>query len=340
MISLETYINESAFSVEELRSDYSKADGCTGQDKKDLIAKYSVESKKAKDIQYAILVKLQELRKNKKSFDKDDLRDFRHMWESDTQMIEQLKKESIDFAVFYRDNLFENLKKNKLEGYIGVKGLNDYRLSISQKWQIKHYQKVAEFIKSEDPDTKAQKMKDEDLMSVLNKKLTEELEDFKAEYLKKVEESSNKAYDRLPGEIKSMQETLDNMKKNFEERKKEIKGYMARWNAEEPIRKYEKKLSQKKAIIRMYATKKSFVDACLKDAEKTFKGNVDALTHRVYEKKFDVENIKVSNVKNDPKIFQLLIDDGNKKLYCRSILAAEFSDKMIPHFRFIMTERK
>lgn len=52
------------------------------------------------------------------------------------------------------------------------------------------------------------------------------------------------------------------------------------------------------------------------------------------------EKITVSNVKNEPKFFEMTITDGEKKLYCRSVLAAQFSEKMIPHFRFIMTERK
>ena len=115
---------------------------------------------------------------------------------------------------------------------------------------------------------------------------------------------------------------------------------MARWYAKEDIRKQESKIEKKKSILKIYKTKSSFVETCLNDAEKTFKSNVNALAYKVYDKKFDVEKIKVSNVKNDPKIFQLLIEDGTKKLYCRSILAAQFSDKMVPHFRFIMTDKK
>lgn len=34
------------------------------------------------------------------------------------------------------------------------------------------------------------------------------------------------------------------------------------------------------------------------------------------------------------------VTDGTKNVYCRSVWAAEFSEKMIPHFRFIITNRK
>ena len=61
------------------------------------------------------------------------------------------------------------------------------------------------------------------------------------------------------------------------------------------------------------------------------------LADRLLDKKFIIEKTVVSNVQNDPKFFEMTITDGEKKLYCRSVLAAEFSEKMIPHFRFIMT---
>ena len=78
----------------------------------------------------------------------------------------------------------------------------------------------------------------------------------------------------------------------------------------------------------------------LKRQKKQFEYNVRGLADRLLDKKFIIEKTVVSNVQNDPKFFEMTITDGEKKLYCRSVLAAEFSEKMIPHFRFIMTERK
>lgn len=340
MKDLQNFINESN-SVEELRKDYEDASYVTGKEKKDLVAKYNVGSNKAKDIKYAILVKLQELRKNKDSFDKDDICDFSQMSESDTQYYEELKKENDAFVKFLLDDFEKRLKsKGDLFKWVNLTSFSGLSFSSAEKWLIKHYQKIREELISRDPKNIAAKEKEEYNIDTLVTKLSDELEDFKKEYLKRVEESANKAYDNLPSEIEKLYKTLETLKKEYEEKKLNLKGYTARWYAQEPIRKQENKIDKKKAILRIYKTKSSFVKTCLEDAEKTFKSNVDALAHRVYEKKFDVDKIKVSNVKDDPKIFQLLIEDGTKKLYCRSILAAQFSDKMVPHFRFIMTDRK
>ena len=341
MKSIENYILESSNEVEQLRKDYNDAFDVTGQEKKDLIAKYNVDSKKAKDIQKAILIKLQEIRKNKKEFDENDLRDFSRMSDSDTQYFAELKKENNDFVKFLLETYEKELKgKRDLFKYVNLTSFSSYSFSPAEKWQIKRYQKIREEFMSRDPKNIKAKEEEKYSIDTLITKLGSELEEFKKEYLKRVEDSANRAYDNLPSEIEKMTKNLEEMEAEYEEKKKELKGYMARYYAEEPVRKYRNKVDSKKAILRRFTTKKSFIDYCIDEAEKTFKGNVDALAHRVYEKKFDVENIKVSNVKDDPKIFKLMIEDGKQKLYCRSILAAEFSSKMIPHFRFIMTDRK
>lgn len=341
MKSLETVINESN-QVEELRNDYRIADGATGQTKKDLIAKYNVSTKKAKDIQNAILIKLQEIRKNKKTFDEKDVTEFSRLsGDSETKYFEELKKENDEFVKYLLDIWEARLKKSKdLFRYVNMTSFSGYSFSSAEKWQIKRYQKIREELASRDPKNIANKKKEEYSIDALTTKLGTELEDFKKEYLKRVEKSADQTYDKLPEEIEFMTKKLKEMEDEFEEKRKEIKGYMARYYAQEPIRKYSSKLAQKKAIIIRYKTKKEFIDECLNDAEKTFRGNVDALAHRLYDKKFNVEKIKISNVKDDPKIFKLLIEDDTKKLYCRSILAAEFSSKMVPHFRFIMTDHK
>ena len=336
------YILESVNEIDQLRKDCETAGYATGQEKKDLMAKYNVESKKSKDIIHAILIKLQELRKDKKEFSVEDVNDFSRLSENDTQYYAELKKENDDFVKYLLEYWENRIKKQgrDLYKYINLTSFSNYNFSSAEKWFIKRYQKIREELMSRDPKNIKAKEKEEYSIDTLVTKLGSELEEFKKIYLKRVEDNAKDLYEHLPNEIIQMTARLKKMEEDYDKKKNEVKGYTARWNLYKPIEKYANQLSQKKAILKRYTTAKEFITACLDDAEKTFKGNVEALAHRVYEKKFDVDKIKVSNVKDDPKIFKLMIEDDTKKLYCRSILAAQFSSKMTPHFRFIMTDRK
>ena len=86
--------------VLQLRKDYDSASWVSGQEKKDLIAKYNVNSKKSKGIQFAILLKLQELRQSRHEFDNADVTDFARMSNSDTQYYKFLKNENDDFVKY------------------------------------------------------------------------------------------------------------------------------------------------------------------------------------------------------------------------------------------------
>jgi hypothetical protein len=53
----------------------------------------------------------------------------------------------------------------------------------------------------------------------------------------------------------------------------------------------------------------------------------------------DINKIECSEVSEEYGKINVILDDGNKKLYCRAILAAEYSTLMRPHIRFIITEK-
>lgn len=343
LINMNKMSNNINSEVLQLRKDYDSASCVSGQEKKDLIAKYNVNSKKAKDIQFAILLKLQELRQSRHEFDNADVTDFARMSNSDTQYYEFLKNENDDF-VKYLFNIWETEiklpKYRDLFRWVNLKSFGGFSFSSHEKWLIKRYQKIREELDSRNPEKVEAVAKEKASVDEINSKLTVELEDFKTEYLKRVEAHASIAYDELPSVIESLTKKLIVLRKEYEDKRKETRNYNITWSYYQRVEKQEREISRKKSILKMYPTKESFIAACLKDAELTFRGNVNALAMRVYEKDFVVEKIKVSNVKDDPKIFKLFIEDGTKKLYCRSILAAQFSDKMVPHFRFIMTDRK
>lgn len=350
MKSIVEFIRESMnkFSKEELHADYQKVSDVTGQEKKDLIAKYGVESKKAQDIKNRILEILRELRREKKNFDKEDITDFLRLHDYVTsRMIEGLKEEAKEFSTYLKDYYFERLKSRKLESWALVtSGLNNYRLSIADKDLIKTYQKISKAVDEINP-TK-EKLNEKEHFEMLNNRITELMQDFKVIYLKRIEEYAKKQYKYYSSEenLKKLIDAKEAAEKEVEKYKEEnnirwikYNDYKGR-NLENNVDKARNKISQFKGFTKMYTTEKMYLDKCREDGEKTFANNIAAISERLIKDNLNIDNLSITNVKNDPKFFEMIITDGNKKLYLRSVFAAQFSTKMIPHFRFIITERK
>jgi len=336
------------FSKEELYQDYNHASGATGQEKKDLIAKYGVDSKKAKDIQNKILLILKDQRKNQKEFTDKDITDFQRLYDySTSKMCDGLKDEPKEFATYFKDYYFERLKKRKLENFALItSGLNNYRLSIADKDTIKTYQKITKAIDELYPTE--EKLNEEEHFEMLNNRITELMQDFKVIYLKRIEEYAKAKY-----KYYSTESNLNILKKNKANAEKELRKYKEennitwiKWNdskgniLQKNVDKAQNVINQFKAFTKMYHTEKSYLDKCQEDGKKVFANNIEAISHRLIKDNLNINNISISNVKNDPKFFEMMLTDGNKKLYLRSVFAAQFSTKMIPHFRFIITERK
>lgn len=76
-----------------------------------------------------------------------------------------------------------------------------------------------------------------------------------------------------------------------------------------------------------------------KEFESHFSYNLKSIASRIYDNgKIDINSLNVISLNNDPKFLELFMEDINKNLiHCRSILAAEYSDYMIPHYRYIIT---
>lgn len=349
MKSIVEFIRESMnkFSKEELHADYKKASDVTGQEKKDLIAKYGVESKKAQDIKNRILEILRELRKEKKNFDQEDITDFLRLHDYVTsRMIEGLKSEAKEFSTYLKDYYFDRLKSRKLDQYALSTSLSSYRFSIADKDLIKTYQKISKAVDEINP-TK-EKLNEKEHFEMLNNRITELMQDFKVIYLKRIEEYAKKQYKYYSTEsnLKKLIDIKEAAEKKVEKYKEEnnirwikYSDYKGR-ELENAVEKARNKVNQFKAFTKMYTTEKMYLDKCRIDGEKTFANNIAAISERLIKDNLNIDNLSITDVENDPKFFEMIITDGNKKLYLRSVFAAQFSTKMIPHFRFIITERK
>ena len=298
------------YTKQELRRDYEEA----AYDRKNLSVKYGVPAK-SKDIQEKINSILKEIRSTQTEFDKDDMRDWFRLDPKVTKLSQYLDGEPIAFVKMLQADYESRAKR----------GGN----SIAGKYARNMYEKITVWLNeaTKTDDKKAAEAELENNIEKLVSKLSSELADFKVRYLEKVHEAAGKRYKRIPIDIKA----LKNQRLAIE----------ARYNAARKEKnKVDNKIGRLKGILRMYPSVEEFQKFTVEEATKQFECNVRGLANRLIDKKFIIEKIIVSNVKNDPKFFEMTITDGEKKLYCRSVLAAQFSEKMIPHFRFIMTERK
>lgn len=82
---------------------------------------------------------------------------------------------------------------------------------------------------------------------------------------------------------------------------------------------------------------KAFIDETVEDAEKKYKQDIEAIAEKVRRMNMEEELIEILSIESDPKHYDITLTDGSKTVHARSIFAAEFSEKVTPHYRFIIT---
>ena len=85
--------------------------------------------------------------------------------------------------------------------------------------------------------------------------------------------------------------------------------------------------------------KKKYVTQMKLDAEKRYQGNMMIVADKVRQMHMDERNLSVKSIRTSVKGFDIVVSDGKKDIYARSIYAAENSIFVAPHFRFIVTDR-
>lgn len=314
--------------VEEYRSLlYTVRDIYDMKEKKAIAAEYGISSPKTAVMQDFFANKLRELRQTRTSFDENDFRDFLHLNVNLKTIGPLVEQEPIGM----KDIILKGILKycnNTLGGRTWYK--------IYHKAEDTYNNSKA-FMPDEQ---KAELQQKDNSIEQLTEKLVSLLEEYKGEYIKRVETTSVTHYNNIPNEIQRLEDVIKRKYDEYDQKKrnKEFKGLYASSMFLDEINKLERKSNAYKNLItRKYPTVDTFVQACVDEANKEFKIKIRDLANRVVNKGFDIPNIQVTGVQDDPKIFSLRITDGKQRLFCRSILAAEFSDKMVPHFRFIMT---
>lgn len=343
---------------ETLVNDYSISTSSPKMvEKKALAAKYNAASNKAGDIQKAILIAFRDLRNTQTSFTEDDI-----VWYNRLDNPEQYKKleaclklESMDF-IKYMVSFFENkLKTKTTRGGRTLFEIKDwslgrdwnYYMSWSDRYLITRYNNLVKFI------TDNTTVKVETPESKLKEVMMSELKEFHDNYILNVKNQSTSYYEKLPSIIAEVKITLEAKKKEYYNlNSKACNMYNThnrgeeyntlRLKEKEAYKAYEKICSSYKRlnyIVTKFKTLEEYVNYQIAEAEKKFESNVDAVVSRIKDRNFNLESTKITHAANDPKFLEMIITDGVQKVYCRSVLAAEYSEKMIAHFRFIITNR-
>lgn len=80
---------------------------------------------------------------------------------------------------------------------------------------------------------------------------------------------------------------------------------------------------------------KEYID---NEFESMFSNNIRNIASRINNnKEINIANLKLRAIHDDPKFFEMILCDGIRTIHCRSIIAAEHSNLVQTHYRFIVT---
>lgn len=348
MRTLIQYINETqsgidylGYSFNDMVDDYDAVENMNLKARKEMGAKYGLDSGKTKEIQKAILLQMREERKNRKAFTRDDVKYYIRL---DIPEKTKLDFECPEFILYLKDYYWHNLEEKKLTGKIDMAKSRDwnYYMSSSSRYSIMLYLRTVEWLDAHDPKTIKNKEDKNNIIGAIEAELLTQTKEFHDEFIERAKRWAEKVY-QVQNDLEEKYFPLYN---DCLEKLKEIGSYS--WGDIETRKrveaiktekdKYGKILSKARSVT-IY-DKPEFVEKCIKDAEDSFAHNIKALATKISDKDIDATNITVERIDDDPKCFELLVTDGNITLYARSIWAAEWSEKVTAHFRFIITDKK
>lgn len=271
--------------------------------KKEVAAKYEINSKKKDEIISILYKKIIELRhqENRKAFTLDDIKAFNRTYSFSTfkKASEAFKDEPIEFMNFMRD-YYDGLQKRHGNSYAGK----------SYFRTMETIEKVIYNKKNEKSIKKTEENIDGIFNTLVN--LTQEYRDYQNKLVLETEERNfNNLKDEDPKELR--ENKLFNKLKlyNFISVKSD-----------------------------KFQSLQKYIDYINEDFQKTFDHNLKAVAERLNNHGLKSgENIYVQLISEDPKFIELILKTNVGTFNCRSILAALDSYYMRAHHRFIITKR-
>ena len=298
---------------EEMIADYDRLNGLNNALKKELSKKYNIESNKAAEIGAEILRGIQEKRKAKDAFTKEDLRWFHRLYPS-TGTFATLKKaldaESEAFVKFVADEykkVYDKVMGQRLH-------------SLADKARITDYNNIVRYLNEK------KNSEDKGLQNLI-KNLTVQTDAFKTKYINDTEQYAIAVWERARDKYSEAEDEAIQLRNNHgipysdkKDRLKELSDIMKKYS----IARQEKSF---------------FVGRVVTDAKKTFEADIRNIADRIRQKGIDESKIRVKPLKVGGVGIDMMIGDEKRALYARAIIAAMNSMYMRPHYRFIITEK-
>lgn len=346
-------IKDSVLTMEEMNQDYSNCSGAGLAEKKELAAKYGVDSKKAADIQHGILLAMREDRKHRTEFTRDDVRAYLRLVDYADQykkVASYLAEESKPFVEYLAATFRQEADKFAKKGIDVETPMTraGYGISYADMSTINRCANVAKFLRETSSDVVAEKERFANAVAAIRAKLDEQLQYFKSLYIEKAVNWASGVYSRA----EKNKDAFYNKYQECSAKKKSLWSSlsaqgMTHWDItrnseyirnEHAMDEAWKNYSKCRSITSY--TREEYLAMAKEDAEKTYENNISVLAEKIDKFGVNPDAMKVSQVEDDPKFFEIKVSDGIHSLYARSIWAAEYSDKVTPHFRFIITEHK
>lgn len=340
-------------SDEELEADLRKFDsyGITLKERKVLAEKYGV-APKMKEIERAIFIQKRFNRFRKTEFTDEDFRDWSKLTDNPTQekkYNEYANQEPKAFLEALLQRQYNRLVERKLVEKIPYALMSswNYAMSWSDRHKIMSYLTTKKYLETHTEQALDEKAQRERSFNIIHEKLTEQTQDFKKKFVDGQGDVAAKIYDRAP----VLMEKYYKLYKENEEKAQKIRQALQ----EKGVYRYERDPEWKivsgaasenysdyrknKSILDNF-TREAYIEDSRQRATDYFESAMRELSSRFQERGVDAASMTLSNIHDDPKYFSLYVKDKNQNFYARSIWAAEYSEKVTAHLRFIITTRK
>ena len=302
----------------------------TAKDKKYVCEKFGFTSKKSADILKGLYELLREERKSKTNFTEEDVKDYMAIDEKESI---KLAKESIEFVNYLKNVFYQKiLDKNLQNGipYATKRNYMEYGMSSSDKYTICKYLEVKKYLESLNT---VENNEETNKIEIIKNLLFKLCENFYNSYIENIKNYANINYEKAEAEIDSIKDKITDIKNEI--KKLNYINQKYEYNAAKEIyNTLNKKLSKINYILSF--EKEIYVQKEINAGKDKYNSNINELAKRINKNNLNIESLNVTDINDDPKFISMIIEDGNKKLYARSIIAAEFSEYMVPHLRFII----